>query len=260
MSAPVPPQTTEAPSTAPPGSEPPRDAQGRFTAWTAPETAPLWARGKTPEEILGIATQAVDNLSRFVTQPPNPAPVTAPAPAPTPSYQMNPDEYLTGADLMRAAPQLMSQYVGPQVQAGLAVAASTAVNIVRDRHRDVVDRYRPEFESMVANLPLEQRTVDNVEWIVKLVKANHLDELARERAQQLQATEPTMRSQGGAGLGPANTSTNPLDDANIDAEWKAKAQQVGVTLDTIKEFCAKNGMTVDAYFKMLAPRTIGEGR
>ena len=94
-------------------------------------------------------------------------------------------------------------------------------------------------------------TLDNLETVVKLVKVDHIDELAREHAQQLASQmEPTIRSIGAGGsVSVPIDKAHSLESDKIPVEWKKRALAAGVTENVVREFCQTNEMTVEQFYK-----------
>lgn len=258
-------------SSTPPGTNPPPAISPPAPPVVATATPPAppqpfrfgndvpdeWARGKTPEEVLAVTR----TLMNAVGQPFRQAPVAPPAPAVTPSAQIDPEGYVTGAQAQTLQRDALAQ-IQPQYQQAIDLAASGNLSFVRQSYAKDFSRFGPEISAELANLPKNLWSVDNIEKIVKYVKVGHLDELAREQAEQLvHSMEPSMRSIGSAGTAPA-----PVDDNSFSAqwqklppEWRAKAEKDGITESVVREFCAGNDMTVTDFFRNFAHSAIGEG-
>ncbi len=173
-----------------------------------------------------------------------PAPAAAPA-APAPSaFDVADDAYLTGADFKRALAARQ-----PDTTA-VTLAASGNVAHVRREHAAIFAKYGPEVERLIASVPPELRTVDNLTQCVRIVRSDHVDEIAAERAQQLVSTmAPTLRPTGG-GSAPASVSREAsLESEKIPAEWKERARAAKITEETVADFCRANGMTPAQFYK-----------
>ena len=130
-STPTPPGGPDTPS--PTVTEPATPVSSPNPEWRAGDEAPPWARGKTPEEVLGIATQMYGTLEKFnqtgnlapVPQPaaPQPAQPVAPpqypaAPATPPQpVELSGEDYVTGGQVQQWAQQQMTAYQAQQQQA-----------------------------------------------------------------------------------------------------------------------------------------------
>lgn len=242
------PETTpEASSSTPPSGtagSPPSDP-----TWRAPEGAPAWARGRTAEEILGIAQNLYSVAERFnqqgSVQPPPPSYQPPPSQAPQPILD---DDFVTGRQVRELAEMRARELTAPLQQA-IAQTSSTVLAIAQERNKDVFQKYGPEVHAYLANVPREQWTLDTVERVVKIVKADHLDEIAAEKARELaQSTIPTMRSGTNAGMG-SSPSTQLLDRPDLPDAWKERARKAGLTEREFLEFCHASGITPEQYFK-----------
>ena len=249
MSVPVPPLNVNSEPTTP--SSPPPGGISTSATPSAPaaparfgENAPAWARGKTAEEVLGIADQMVQSFGRTATPPP------APPPAPDPNARtVGDDDYITGKDL-RTILASATRQVEPAINQGVELGASANLAYVRRDHADVFQRYGPEIAQKLATVPKHLWSLDNLETIVKLVKVDHLDDIVREQAQRVASTmEPTIRSNVGGGSGPVPVKEHSLESEQIPGEWKQRALQAGVTEATVREFCASNEITPEQFYK-----------
>lgn len=272
------PDLTESPtpgsarSSTPPGGSPPAPTSPPIpapaaTATPAPApTAPYrfgnevdeWARGKTPEEVLAVTRTLMASVGQPFRQPQAPA---APV-APTQPVAIDPEGYITGTQAQALQRDALAQ-IQPQYQTAIDLAASGNLSVVRQQYSKDFSRYGPEILAKLASVPKHAWTVDTLETVVKLVKVDHLDEIAGERAQQLaNAMEPTMRSIGGAGSAPV-PPTQPdgftAQWEKLPPEWRAKAEKEGITEAVVEEFCRGNeGMTAQDFFQQFGTRAIGE--
>lgn len=223
---------------APPAGTPPASSTPPGTTvgapWRAPATAGKFA-GKTAEEVLGIAEALADMVQA------GGAPAAPAAPA-APSF--NDDDYLTGAQVK----QLLA--TRQPDTSGVELAASANVSIVRSQYAALFAKYGPEIDAMIARVPQNLRTIDNLAQCVKLVRSDHLDEIvAEESTRRASEMAPTFRSTG-SGAPPAPASREySLESDKIDPEWKKRALANGVTESTVAEFCRGNDMTPEAFYK-----------
>lgn len=188
------------------------------------------------EQILGIA-QALAEVHT-----PEPTHVAPPPPA----FDIADDDYVSGRDFKR----LMAERTQPVDTTAITLAADANLSIVRSRYARDFERYGAEINDMLTQVPHNVRTLDNLERVVKMVRSDHLDEIAREQAQQIVAgMEPTIRSTG-AGSSPAPISREfSLESDKIDPEWRKRALANGITERTVDEFCRANDMTPEAFYK-----------
>ena len=190
----------------------------------------------TAEQVLGIAQTATDMLQA----PAAPAPA---APA-APSFDIADDEYMTGAQYKRAMAERR-----PDMTA-INLAADSNLAYVRRDNAVEFSKYGRELDALIARVPVEQRTIDNLQTCVKMIRGEHLDEIVSERAQQLAATiAPTLRPTGG-GAAPAPASREAsLESEKIPDEWKERARTAKITENAVADFCRANGMTPAQFYK-----------
>ena len=257
MASPVAPDPT--PGSIPaPSSTPPSTGDGATpggtptppTPWRAPETADPAFRGKSAEEILGIAQTLYGVAQRFnqqgVVAPAAPAPA-APASIPQPIQD---DDFVTGGAVRQYVDQAARGFQ-PVLQQTLQQTAAMAHAFARQQHADAFQRFGPEIEAELSRIPVEMRNLDNITTIVDVVRGRHWRELAEEKARELAASiAPTLRSNGnglpGSG-GPASTTPTLQSDKIPDA-WRQKAQAVGLDDAAIADFCRANGMTTQQFY------------
>ena len=253
-----------APNPAPTGAEPvaPSILPGTTapaTEWRVPADDPRqWARGKTAAEVLNMGDAMYGTLEKF-NQTRNLAPA-APAPS-TPAAQewgLSPEDYVSGAQVSQVMNRATQQFQ-PQVDDAIGLAASGNYGYVRDRYKDEFNKYGPEIQGLLTNVPRRQWTLDTLEQVVKLVRSNHLDEIVDQRAQDLVSRmEPTIRSQGGAGSGPTPAQT--ADEwANVPPEYRERCQREGINDATINEFCRTMDIPRSEFFAQFGKKVIGEG-
>lgn len=229
-----------APSSPPPSgtvTSPP--AEYRFPA---DATIPEYARGRTATEVLGLTQKLVE---RFI--PPTSAPQPPPQQAAVP---LDPEGYVTGRDLANAQQEAIRQYQ-PQVQAGIDLAASANYGLIRNQYAKEFSKYGPEIVSRLAGVPKNVWTLDNLETVVKLVRADHFDDYRAEwQTEAASKVDATIRSGGAGGALPVTQDkTNSLESEKIPAEWKLRAQTAGLTEATVREFCHANEITEAQFYK-----------
>lgn len=191
----------------------------------------------TAEQVLGIAQTATDLLDR-------PAPVAPAAPVAPTAFDLADDDYMTGAQVKR----WMSERA-PDTTA-IQLAADANLGIVQQQFAADFTRYGAEINALVARIPSNLRTIDNLRQAVRMVRSDHVDEIAAERAQQLASTmAPALRpTGGGAPLTPVSRE-HSLESETIPPEWKERARAAKITEDTVVEFCRANGMTPAQFYK-----------
>lgn len=157
------------------------------------------------------------------------------------------DDFTTGAQVRGYLDQRAQQF-----QQALGSTANQTASVIRGfvetQDPEPFKRWGREIDALLQNVPKEQWTLDAVRQAVRIVKGDHVDELATERAERLAAERiPTMRSNGNAGTGSVPTTTLGLDSPTIPDHWKRSAAAVGLGEAELREFCAANGMTPDQF-------------
>lgn len=257
-----------APATGTASSEAPKTEPFRYGA-----NAPEWARGKTAEEVLGLAQQMEGVIRQHISGTPqvqqNPwtnqygasQGFRQEAPQPTtPAY--DPESYLQRRDIENLAPQLIDQRITPQLNGVYESLAQTNLESVKRANATIFEKYGPEVYGYIAKLPVQSRTVDNLTTVVKLVRADHVDEIARQEAVRLAAEmEPTLRSSGSPSVPVATQEPKyTLQSEAIPQDWKDRAAKAGLTESAIDEFCRANDMTRSAFFEQFGTTAITEAR
>ena len=88
---------------------------------------------------------------------------------------------------------------------------------------------------------------------IQMVRANHIDEIAEERAQQMLTTMPASE---GAGV-VAGTTPENLDNMEIPENWKQMYRENGLIdaqgrpTQTTIDSCKKRQISVEKFFKMM---------
>lgn len=230
--------TTSTPSATPTlSSTPPGTTAGATPApWKAPAGSKF--AGKSAEEILGIADALLDVMERA------PAPAAAASPAPAAAAPtFGDDEYVLGRDIRR---YMESR---PVDTTSVDLAASAVLGVARNTFGSDFAKWGNEINATLNRLPKGQWTLDNIHQVVKMVRSDHVDEIAQEIATtRINAMEPTLRSTGGQPSAPV-LREHSLESETIPAEWKRRALDNGVTESVVAEFCRANDMTAQEFYK-----------
>lgn len=209
-----------------------------------------------------MTQQLIDVFGRTgYAQPPAPPAAPPTASAAPGDVRLDPEGFVTGKDLVALQEQAVRQHIAPMLQRSIDLAASANLAVVRERHAKHFARYGPEITARLATVSRDQWTIDNLETVVKLVLVDHLSDLAREEGERLAATMvPTTRSIGGAGSEPvsAETQTLSLESDVVPVQWREHAKRAGLTMQSIREFCVANDMTVDEFFKQFESKAVGD--
>lgn len=270
MTAPTTPEPTTPPEST---STPPSTGNGQPAAPPEPyrfgENSPSWAKGKTAEEILGLVELQNQTIQQMQAQRPQ---VQAEQPRAQNGQWVagiGDEDFITGGQVKQLVERIQqanaptSQYA----QMALESAAGLAIGVAQSKpeNKKVFERYGPEVNAMLAKLTPEYRTLDNIQYVVDLVKGRHVEDLAQIRAQELLAqTSPTMRSLGGAGLAGTPNQTpqpvGPLEDERIPLEIRNSWKGTGLTNRQLEEFAAANGQTMEQFVKVYGKTAFGGGK
>ena len=275
---PASPQGAPSTSQAAPGSTSPTAP----SEWRAPATAAPYFAGKSAAEILGLAEQLAGALQGVVqtgVQPQTPATpqqqpqqpwsnqwgssspnVFSQYPSQQPAPQWNAEANPTFGDLQRVAPDLINQAVTPQFQNVDVRLSQLALDTVKRANAPIFEKYGPEIDAYLVKVPFNQRTVDNLQTIVQIVRGNHVEEIGREIAGRLVAEmEPQLRSNGSPSVPVAQAEPkNTLQSDAIPQDWKKRADQLGISESSIDEWCQSNRMTRDQFFAQFGATAITE--
>lgn len=188
---------------------------------------------------LEAQNQQLYGVLQQMQQPQRPAAPQAPS--------LADDDFATGAQVRGYLDQRATQFT-QSLGNTAAQAASLARGLVEQQDPEPFKRWGREIDTLLQNVPKEQVTLDAVRQAVRIVKADHVDELAAERAERLAAERiPTTRSNGGASSGSSPNTIASLDSPDIPDHWKRSAAAVGLSERELHEFCAANGMSPDAF-------------
>ena len=220
-----------------------------------PDSDPrVWARGKTADEVLNIAGQLEQSLQHVVTngQPPQ-APIRNEAPANQNGFTEG--EYVKGEDLNRMAPAIVDARVDSRVAGINEQLASIALSTIKSEYASDFANYGPEIYGHLSRLNKSAGawTVDNLRYVVKMVRADHVEEIVSARLRDASTSqEPALRSTGAAPVSPAPLATDfSVQSAQLPPEFREKLAKAGITDATMQEFCRVNNMTVQDYFTMV---------
>lgn len=220
-----------------------------------------WMRGRTADEVAEAAQNLYDELTRLSSQPPSSAP--EPTNMSTPGALQPPDPQLIYTDAARYQRELIAyqnalyqQQFAAQASPIAARLAETDKQLSRNgRYADVWKRWESEIEAKLAGIPIEQRNLALYDQAAQLVRADHIDELAQERAEQLQSNAGAGTERSGGNTSSPSYTLDKLDEV-YDGEhpFFVNAREQRVTKDMIREHCRKMKISVDEF---VANSTLG---
>lgn len=239
-------------------STPPTGPAAAPTEWRVPDTDPrTWARGKTATELLNITEQLAVAAQSLAAQP---------QPSAQPTYQgpqiapLADDELIDGKRMR----EILSAVVANQPRDNGTTAAALAQMAYAQAKQSDPETFRaygPEIDIGVSQLPVELRTLDNIQRIVKLVRAEHIEELAERRARDIAAGQGlSVRTTGAASGYPGARGAPLLESDELPAPYRELLAKKGVTEAQVRDFCRANGMSVEQWMKSAKNHTtmIGE--
>ena len=179
--------------------------------------------------------------------PPNPQAPTAPVGPTEDQWLQAPDQaWQVGKNQLRTE---LTQTVGQQVTGLYEAQAQIARNQAALADPDAFNRWGPEIDMTLNQIPPQQRTPDIVAKAVALVKGNHAAEIQQEALNTAVEEEIKRRTAAGAlrsggdgsGLGGSETPTGVLDykDERIPADRRQRWQQAGIDQNTVVAFATK---------------------
>lgn len=202
-------------------------------------------KGKSKEEIARITQQMYQSLTAGTGGTPTPQPqqpygqhnagqynVAQPAAPSSPPVPGDDDWLSTPSQAAQQWGQNLTQQWQQQGQQQLQRVwesnAQTARALAEQRDPEAFNRYGPEIDLLIQQIPVDQRTPQIIQQAVSMVRGNHVDDLARERAEQLadQLVEQRLASSGmrsGTAAGPLDNyggDVLDLSDSSIPAKYR----------------------------------------
>jgi hypothetical protein len=203
------------------------------------------------------AAQITDYLYRQSMTPPAPPPAQPQAPSA--------DEWLTDGN--QAARKWADAYLNPQLQSYAQAIGQTSRELVKSTEKDAFTKWGTEIDTLINQVDPQMRTVDNISRIVRMVKADHLDELAEERAtariQQMQAAGGLRADTAGGAPGSASPAAG-VDFSQLPEKYRRTLEKYHTTSRELDEFLLATdvktkGLTLEqARADWLAKATVGD--
>lgn len=227
------------------------------------ESVPVWARGRTVQEVLAQAENLNQTLQQYATSDRAPAQPQAPPEShqgdePN-AFSINVDDLYANpenftrsilSEAERRASQAVQSASGPILQPLSRVARSEAAQA----KREIFDRYGAEIDSMMASIPLQQKVSADA-WLTAadVVAGRHWKELAEA---QMERTLASRRDPGSMPTQSNPTSGSPARNA-IDKLFKDKHPAVQRYVDnevdaaTLVAHAKRMGKTPEEYAESL---------
>ena len=243
---PNPPNATSEPTTSPaPSSSPPASGTPEFRFGTSSDV-PEYARGKTAQEVLKITetlAQAVRTQNPAPPPPPQYQPPQYPQPGNVPSLSLA-DEFLLRPE--EATKKVFAEQMAPALQGIQNMAgqfASVQRTLASQQYATEFAKYGPEIDSLMANVPVEARTLENYEKVVTFIRGKYLNEFAELARQQNVARQTGLgeRSGGSGQFGTPNPTG--VDFERLPQGMGKVAERAGLTEAQVVDFCKATGIT-----------------
>jgi hypothetical protein len=255
----------------PPTAEPPRAPNGQFVApvdaagyrYTAQDGVPPYMVGRTAKE----AAFLVDEFRR--TEPtPQVQYQQPPQYAPQQPQRPSQDEWsLTpGAAFEKEMAWREQSQFQPAIQQTYHGIAQNARALAEMRHKDVFDKYGPEVDLQLRNVPAQQRTIEAYDMAVNIVRGQHARDISEEVVRErVNAEIAKLRTAGGvirpdAMTGAPQVPAGPdffADD--VPTEFKEMCRKANVTTNNIDNFLERSGYygrRADGSFDLNAARKV----
>lgn len=134
----------------------------------------------------------------------------------------------------------------PWQQQTTTAVASTNRALAELQDPDTFKRWGPEVDLTLRQYAPnpEAWTVENIKKVAAIVRSNHIDEIAEERARQIAAQRDsqagsaggTLRPDAIGGMGASAAGSNQLDYTKLPPMYSKVLQRVGVDQQTLDEF------------------------
>ena len=139
-----------------------------------------------------------------------------------------------------------AQRVQPIMDRMAQQMAGTGRQLATMQYADEFKRWGPEIDQLVAPVPTDQRSAELYSQAVRLVKANHLDEIVTERAQgRFAELGITDRTSGGGTV--ASVTAGAVDLTKLNPSYKAAMEAMGIGPSELHEFLGKTGQTMEQF-------------
>jgi len=243
----------DANGTAPPATDTSTAPPIGTAPWRVPETDPRpWARGKTAEELLAVSDQMFNGLVQVANQqqaqPQYQAPVTQQQP-------IGDDDIVDGRTLKALLGQMANVVSQPDPSLTHSIG-QLAYSQVKSADPSAFKKWEPEILANLNQLDKRMWTVDTIQRVVRMVKADHVEELAAERADHLIAQKGFSVRTSSAGVAGSGAQQGiSLESDELPADYRERLQKAGISMDTVRSYCAANNMPVKEWFDLAKKNT-----
>lgn len=208
---------------------------------------PSWAVGKTADEVLKMTIALNDTVVRGTPQAP-PTPIASPPAPPSPGIDpdlMYRDAAAYTAQVIAEAERRADARIAAASQGFGAPMSSMAREQARTHRPEIWAKYGPEIDTLMAEISGPARlNVDIWKRAVNMVASDHIDEIARERAETLIRSGDVggLRTSGGV-LDPSGASVlSPVRKLFADNDSAIQTyKEAGLTASDVIAHYAKMG-------------------
>ena len=237
-----------------------------------------WLRGRTADEAGNLFNNIYtgmlgDTPTPQMANPAPVAPVPPPAPAPVANALPSEDDWITNpqAATTKYIEHLQQTQLNPMLDQQASQLGSMARNQVVVQEKESFDRWAPEIDQLIGSIDPRQRTIENIQMAVDLVKGRHAHEISqaavKAEVERLQETGFSMRADGTVspvGAGPSAPDGIDLDMDKLPPKYAEVLQRNNVTVPVLREFlqkteCDKKGISMQqAFEEWLKDATTGD--
>lgn len=252
----------------------PRGLRGSGLRYNESDNVPSWAVGKTADELLDISTQLYQAIQQQSPQQPQQTPT--PQAQPTMSTGIpEVDHNLIYSDPAEYH-RRMEARMDARIQAAIGNAAggvttpmaSLAKTQAMSHRPEVWAKYGPEIETTMSSMAPEARAnVDVWKRVVNYVAGEHVDEIARAKAEEIIARgsdSGMLSTQGGPPSVDRGSALSPIRKLFKDDHPAIRGfLDDHIPVEKVIEHGLKRGYTEEAYAEMLttrAARRVGVAR
>ena len=246
------------PSTPPPageaGTPPPESAALEQTGFKWGDNAPDYLRGKDPTQTLDIVNRLATAVQQIAAQQQQSQTQVQPQVPQQKPIELDDDLLVTDPSEWRRQFQAqqeqrmaatMQQAAQPVFQ---NMAATAATLSQQDKaNADVAERWWGEVNALVSGVPTNMHTKALYDQAVRVVRSNHIDEIATERAQALAAAQTGVETvtvsgtNGTAGVRDDDAVWTKFKDTDLGARMierygKAKVLQAAERMGGLEEY------------------------